>query len=272
MEMDNSELSKTLDVNKKQAEFYNVKKKNLPTRIWSNVREKTLKGIRRDLNILQGSYDLHKSWFGDLSDKKVLDLGCYAGNYHSLFLAQNSKHYIGLDLSEVGINRLNKKLEQIPTATGLVQDFLSDSFVEKDFDIIYAYGVLHHFENVDLLIAKLNEKLAPNGRIISYDPLETSTPVWIIRKLYRPFQSDAAWEWPFNRNTIRKFEQNFKVLEKRGVLGYAKWFFIINLLPLPKTKKMNLGKSLHQKDWEKSNTSMSHLFSCMQLTMHMQKK
>lgn len=270
--MEHPELNKTLNVNKKQAEFYNHKKKNLPTKVWSRIREKTLKGIRKELNILQGSYDLHMSWFGDLSDKKVLDLGCFSGNYHSLHLAKHSKQYIGLDLSVVGIERLNKKLEGIPTAKGLAQDFLSDEFIEKDFDIIYAYGVLHHFENVDLLISKLNEKLAPEGRIISYDPLETSTPIWIIRKLYRPFQSDAAWEWPFNRKTLRKFEKNFEILEKRGVLGYAKWYFIINLLPIPKTKKVAIGKNLHEKDWEKSNAKMSHLYSCMQLTMHLRKK
>lgn len=265
-------LDKTLEVNKKQAEFYNTKKKNLPTRIWSNIREKTLKGIRRELNILQESYDLHKSWFGDLSDKKVLDLGCFAGNYHSMYLAENSKQYIGLDLSDKAIAKFNKRLEHIPTAEAVSKDFLAAEFAEKDFDIIYAYGVLHHFQNVDLLIEKLNEKLAEGGRIISYDPLETSTPVWIIRKLYRPFQSDAAWEWPFNRKTMRKFDANFNILEKRGVLGYAKWYFVVNLLPIPKAKKMAWGKRMHKKDWEKSDASMSHLFKCMQLTMHMQKK
>ena len=118
-----------------------------------------------------------------------------------LSLAQNSKQYVGLDFSESGIARLNKKIEHLPNAKAIVQDFLSDEFKEKDFDIIYAYGVLHHFENADLLISKLNEKLATKGRIISYDPLETSRPIWLIRKLYRPFQSDAAWEWPFNRKT-----------------------------------------------------------------------
>lgn len=270
--MPNTNLEKTLEVNKKQAEFYNTKKKNLPTRIWSSIREKTLKGIRKELNILQESYDLHKSWFGDLSDKKVLDLGCYAGNYHSLYLAKHSKQYIGLDLSEVGIERLNKKLEGINHAKAMAVDFLSDEFKEKDFDIIYAYGVLHHFQDVDLLISKLDEKLAPEGRILSYDPLETSWPVWIIRKLYRPFQSDAAWEWPFNRKTLRKFDTYFNILEKRGVLGVAKWYFIVNLLPMSREKKIAIGKKWHKKDWERSNASMSYLYKCMQLTMHMQKK
>lgn len=270
--MKESGLKETLEVNKKQAVFYNTKKKNLPTRIWSSIREKTLKGIRRELNILQESYDLHKSWFGDVSDKKVLDLGCFAGNYHSMYLAQNSKEYIGLDLSNKAIEKFNKRLADIPTAKAVAQDFLADEFTEKDFDIIYAYGVLHHFENVDLLISKLQEKLATKGRIISYDPLETSTPIWIIRKIYRPFQSDAAWEWPFNRKTMRKLDLHFNILEKRGVLGKAKWYFVVNLLPINKHKKIAWGKKMHQYDWKKSNESMDHLFKCMQLTMHMQKK
>ena len=52
-------------------------------------------------------------------------------------------------------------------------DFLSEDFKEKDFDLIYAYGVLHHFENLDLLIKRL-KVLKVNGEIISHDPLETS--------------------------------------------------------------------------------------------------
>lgn len=265
-------LQETLEVNKKQAEFYNTKKKNLPTRIWSKIREKTLKDIRKELNILQESYDLHKSWFGDLSTKKVLDLGCYSGNYHSLYLAKNSNEYIGLDLSTKAIDKLNNKLKDIPHASALAVDFLSEDFKYTSFDLIYAYGVLHHFKDVDLLIAKLNEKLAKDGQIISYDPMQTSPPVWILRKLYRPFQSDAAWEWPFSRKTLNKFYASFKVRETRGILGYSKWYFLIRLLPLSKDKKLDIGKKLHQKDLEKSNTSKYHLYSCMQLTMLMQKR
>ena len=65
---------------------------------------------------------------------------------------------------------------------------------------------------------------------------------------------------------------NFNILEKRGVLGHAKWYFLVNLLPISKEKKLAWGKKAHKKDWEKSNQSMKHLFKCMQLTMHMQKK
>ena len=261
-----------IEINKKQKEFYNHKKKNLPTRIWSFVREKTLKKIRKDIGVLNQSYDLHKVWFGDVSNKKVLDLGCFAGNYWSLYLAEHSKQYIGLDLSDLAIEKLNKRIEKFPNAKAVAVDFLSDDFAEKDFDIIYAYGVLHHFQNPDVLIAKLNEKLAPNGTIISYDPLETSLPIKFIRVLYRPFQSDKDWEWPFSRKTYYKFHNTFNVIERHGVLGQAKWYFLINLLPISDEKKQAIGKKWHKKDWDLSATSDSHLFKCMQLTMLMQKK
>jgi 2-polyprenyl-3-methyl-5-hydroxy-6-metoxy-1,4-benzoquinol methylase len=261
-----------IETNLKQKEFYNTKKKNFATKIWSSIREKTLKNIRRNIGILDESYELHKVWFGDLSNKKVLDLGCFSGNNLSIHLAQNSKQYIGLDLSDLAIEKLNKKLENIPTAKALAVDFLSDEFAETDFDIIYAYGVLHHFQSVPVLINRLNEKLAPNGVIISYDPLETSLPIKIIRAIYRPFQSDADWEWPFTRKTYQQFDKSFDIIERRGLLGKSKWFFLLSFLPFSEEKKIAIGKKWHKEDWEKSAISNSRLFSCMHLTMLMRKK
>ncbi len=261
-----------LETNLKQKEFYNTKKKNFATKMWSSMREKTLKKIRKNIGILDESYDLHKKWFGDLSNKKVLDLGCFAGNNLSLTLAQNAKQYIGLDLSDVAIAKLNERLKDIPTAKAIAADFLSDEFTEKDFDIIYCYGVLHHFPNVDVLITALNEKLAPNGVVISYDPLETSLPIKILRMVYRPFQSDAAWEWPFTRKTFFKYDKAFNIEERHGLLGKSKWFFLLSMLPISEEKALQIGKKWHRDDWELSATSLSRLFSCMHVTMLMRKK
>ncbi|MEO5778143.1 MAG: class I SAM-dependent methyltransferase [Flavobacterium sp.] len=264
-----------IEINKKQVEFYNYKsdKKNLPTRIWYYFREKTLKKIRKDIGVLNESYDIHKSWFGDLSNKKVLDLGCFAGNYWSMYLAEYSKKYIALDLSDVAIDKLAIRIKPFPNAEAIAADFLSEQFAEKDFDIIYAYGVLHHFQNPDVLISKLNEKLAPGGVIISYDPLETSLPIKIMRVLYRPFQSDKDWEWPFTKKTYFKFAKAFNIVERHGLLGQSKWYFAMNFMPfVSEEKKQSIGKKWHKKDWDLSATSDSHLFKCMHLTMLMQKK
>jgi len=262
-----------IEVNKKQKEFYNVKKKNLATRLWSNVRHGLLANIRKEIGISNQVYALHEEWLGDLKDKKVLDLGCFEGNNLSIYLAENAKEYVGLDLSDVGIAKLNERLKHFPTAKGVAADFLDDKqFPDKDFDIIYAYGVLHHFQNVEVLIAKLDEKLAPNGIIISYDPLETSVPVKAFRMAYRPFQSDREWEWPFTKKTYYKFKKQFHIIDKHGVLGKTKWFSVLNVLPLSKDKKLAIGKNWHQQDWDNSNASEGSMFGCMHLTMKMQKK
>lgn len=270
--MSKTSLEESLEINKKQKEFYNTKKKNSATKIWSYLRGKLLSDFRKELNISEQVYNQHKEWLGDLSDKKVLDLGCYAGNYLSLYLAEHSKSYLGVDLSDKAIGQLNEKLSGFPNATAESIDFLSPEFTEKDFDIIYAYGVLHHFENLDLLIGKLKEKLAPNAYIVTYDPLKTSLPLRIIRGLYRPFQSDADWEWPFTKKTVRLFHNEFKVTERHGILGATKWAFFLNLLPYNAEKKLNYIKELHKKDWERSATNDRHLYKCMHLTMRMEKK
>ena len=261
-----------ITVNKRQQEFYDTKKKNLPTRVWSYFRNGVLNRIKKGIGIEHDIYELHRSWFGDLSKKKVLDLGCYAGNSLSMFLAQNSADYLGIDLSPKGIESLACRLSSIKGARAEVMDFLSDEFTEKDFDFIYAYGVLHHFKEVDDLILKLKEKLKPGGIIVSHDPLQTSLPIKAIRTVYRPFQSDKDWEWPFSREVYYKFEEAFDILERRAVLGKTKWLPFLNLIPGSNHKKLEMAKDWHREDWEYSAVDDEYMFSCMHLSMLMQKR
>ncbi len=260
------------DINKRQKEFYQDFQKNFATRMWYAIRNGILTNFRKSLGTESLIVELHREWIGDLREKKVLDLGCFQGNSLSLYLAQNASKYIGIDLSEPAIAHLNERLQYIPTAKAFAVDFLSEEFQEKDFDLIYAYGVLHHFKDVDELIQKLQEKLSTRGRIISYDPTATSKPVWLLRKLYRPFQTDKDWEWPFTEGTIAKFERAFDVLDRRGILGKSKWFFLLNFLPYSEEKKRKKGREWHEEDWEKSRSSKKRFLRCMQVSMLMQKK
>jgi len=269
------EISEILKTNERQKEFYNSQnpqRKNLPTRIWSGIRNGLLSDYRKNYDIKDKVYNVHVEWLGDLSDKKVLDLGCLRGNALSLYIAESSKKYIGIDLSDTAIAQLQKKIDDknIPHAKAVAVDFLSKEFDEKDFDIIYAYGVLHHFENFDLLVNKLNEKLAPGGIIISYDPLQTSPPIKFVRALYRPFQSDKDWEWPFSETVLKKLDSNFKVLEKRGILGSSKYGIPLNFLPLGKNFKKKKIQKMIEKDW--NATSWNQIHKCMHVTMKLEKK
>lgn len=265
-------IESTVAINKKQAEFYNIKKKNWVAQIWSSFRNWTLNRIKKGVGIQDRAHLKHKEWFGDLSSKRVLDLGCFFGNYWLMYLAEHSKVYIGIDLSDVAIEKLRQRLIAFLNASALSIDFLSSEFKEKDFDLIYAYGVLHHFESTKIIIDKLNEKLTPNGHIISYDPLQTSLPIKIIRLLYRPFQSDAAWEWLFTKKVYLQYENAFSIIERHGLLGKTKWMALFSLLPFYESWKTKLGQKWNKEDWEKSSTNDFVLFSCMHLTLLMPKK
>lgn len=266
----NEELRK--EINEKQREFYNTKKKNLPTRIWSYFRNGSLNRIKKETGVEKDIYELHKGWFGDLASKKVLDLGCYAGNSLSIYLAQNSGEYIGIDLSEAGIEKLNRRIQKFPRAEARAVDFLSDKFQEKDFDLIYAYGVLHHFKDLDELIFQLNSKLSKNGIIVSHDPLKTSFPIRFLRSLYRPFQTDRDWEWPFSKSSYIKFKKAFEIMDQRAVLGKSKWSALLNFLPISDDEKIRKAKKWHKEDWLRSASSEEYLFRCMHLSLLMRKK
>ncbi len=259
-------------VNERQAEFYRNFKKNRATKIWYSVRNGLFRNIRKNIGAETQIYELHKKWFGDLSNSKVLDLGCYAGNSLSYYLAEHSSSYLGIDLSAPAIENLNNRISKLPNAEAKAIDFLSEKFEEKDFDFIYAYGVLHHFKDTDELISRLKEKLKPGGKIVSYDPLGTSLPIKLARTLYRPFQSDRDWEWPFTKRVFNKYDKEFEILDRRAVFGKSKWIFLLNFLPISEDRKNEIGKKWHNEDWKRSRHSEAHLFRCMHLTMLMQNK
>jgi 2-polyprenyl-3-methyl-5-hydroxy-6-metoxy-1,4-benzoquinol methylase len=264
-----------LNINKRQKDFYNSTEKrkgNFASTMWASFRNGTLNDFRQNFDIKDRVYEEHKAWLGDISDKKILDLGCLQGNYLSIYLAKNAKQYVGIDLSDVAISNLQKKLidNDCKNAAAIAIDFLSPEFKEKNFDVIYAYGVLHHFENFDLLLDKINEKLSKNGTVVSYDPLETSLPVKLLRAMYRPFQSDKDWEWPFTKKTLEKLNSNFDVIEIRGILGKSKYGLVLNFLPLKKSYKTKKISEMVAKDWNISKTD--EVLSCMHTTMLLRKK
>jgi len=262
----------TIKVNIRQREFYNQpdKSKNKVTNLWSYLRDKVLSDFRDNSGIKEQVYNEHKTWMGDLKNKKVLDLGCFRGNALSIYMAKNAASYVGIDLSDVAIEKLKKKLQKndCTHAVAYAVDFYSDDFKERNFDIIYAYGVIHHFPDLNQLFDRIEEVLKPDGIIVTYDPLQTSLPVKIARTLYRPFQSDKDWEWPFDKKALEKIGSRFRVSAMHGILGKSKWSFILNVLPFP-GKKKTISKMIED-DWKISRIDKS-LYACMQVTMRLER-
>jgi 2-polyprenyl-3-methyl-5-hydroxy-6-metoxy-1,4-benzoquinol methylase len=274
--MKKDDIENMLAKNIQQAKFYNnpEKEKNIPTKIWAYFRNNIIAKGRRELSITQYVYDLHKEWLGNLVDKRVLDLGCLRGNALSLYLAENSKSYLGIDLSKE-IKHLQDKLNQknLKNARARVVDFLSDDFSrEEKFDIIYIYGAMHHFEHFEAFLERVNYFLNEGGKVVSYDPMETNKMIYVARRLYRPFQKDADWEWPFNKESFNKIEKYFTIEQVQGVLGKSKLVFFYFLLPFSKKFRIKATQILHAYDIANANSINASLFNCMHVAMCLRKK
>ena len=164
-----------LELNQKQTSYYEAgadRSAGLPTRLWTIIRD-VMEQVRVAINVDADLYTKHWDWLGDLSDKRVLDLGCYEGNPLSLQIAERSASYLGIDLSARAIGILDEKLSHIEHAHAEVADFLSPDFIHE-FDVIYARSVAHHFKYFDAFLGILNQRLRPGGIVVTFDPLEKS--------------------------------------------------------------------------------------------------
>lgn len=258
-----------LRINQRQKRFYEAEppgRGNLITRSWRHARQAMIR-LRNDLRIDDTVHALHWTWMGDLSNKRVLDLGCYAGNPLSLDIAERAHAYLGVDLSESAIAQLRALLRArgLDHAEARAVDFLSGEVEGAPFDVIYAYSVMHHFKYFDAFLSLLAGHLAPGGVVISIDPLQTSLAVRLARALYRPFQSDRAWEWPFSRQSFAQIQQHFRIEALQGTLGYAKWAFPPALLNY--SLGLRLGRWLHARDLRTADRLGRGLWRCMHVTM-----
>ncbi len=268
-------------INKEQKAYYDAlastKKhgsRSRLTQIWANLR-KFQQNYRKDIGINEHIDQLHRDWIAQVASNTVLDLGCYCGNKLSLEIAAQSKSYLGIDLSEKAIERFRLKISKkdLPHANALAVDFLAPDFQEKyseSFDLIYAKSVVHHFEHLEVFLQKLADVIVPGGHVITFDPLQTFWPMKLMRALYRPFQTDSEWEWPFTKKTFTQIQQYFEIVEVQGIMGRSK----NGLLPylFNKDRGAKIGRELLAKDKELATNLSSELWNCMQVSMLLRKR
>ena len=274
----NTTREQALEVNREQKEFYEEKveqkrRLNPVMKLWEAWRDRVYR-IWEGIGVFEDVLKLHRDWVGDVAGKRVLDLGCYTGNRLSLELASRSSFYLGVDLSENALAKLRERIEKagIQNAEVRAVDFLTTDFDYPPFDLIYCNAVLHHFKDFDLVISLLSQRLAPGGRIVSFDPLETALVVRMVRWLYRPFQTNAAWEWPFKQHNFETIQKYFRIEKIQGVVGLSKWVLPLAAVPLFGDATVRLGRRLHAADMRDARQLDSHLWRCMSVNLLLVRK
>ncbi len=196
------------------------------TNFWRRWRGKAL-SVYDDAAIDQSLSEVHLRWLGgDLSRFKVLDLGVGYGNPLSMKLAREAREYVAIDLSAPLVERFQRQLTKAGTrnARALVADILSDEFAERDFDVVYARAVFHHFKYFDAFLENLRNRMVPGGVVVTLDdPLETWLPMKLLRLAYRPFQTDASWEYPVTAVDPAQHRAPNSSRDVQGTYGFSKW-------------------------------------------------
>ena len=245
---------------------------NAVTNTWSRLRSK-LVDLRRATGVEGELYELHQEWMSDIKDARVLDLGCFAGNHLSLWIAENCADYTGTDLSEQATAILEAELRSrdLPNARAYAEDFLDNQYPDNHFDLIYAYSVLHHFKNMTVLLEEMHRVLKPGGQIISFDPMMTEPTNRLARRFYRPLQSDRDWEWPFTHSTFPLLSRYFEFVDMRGLLGMVKLGFPFQLVPGLESVGRKIGLAGVAFDQKMARRPNLPFFMCWQVTLRLRK-
>lgn len=138
--------------------------------------------------------------------KRVLEIGCGIGSDAEEF-AKAGAEYVGIDLSEQSVilsrNRFN--------VLGLEGEFhikdASKSFADLgEFDLVYSYGVIHHFPGIDKIIANVKEVLAPGGEFRFMVYAKNSWKYAMIQKGLDQFEAQAGCPYAqaFSKDEIRQ--------------------------------------------------------------------
>lgn len=98
----------------------------------------------------------------DFHGKDVLDCGC-GGGQHINFVATFAKSVTGVDFNALSATR--KYTNDLPNVS-LVEADLAEMQLEKQFDIVYSIGVLHHTDNPTRTFQNIVKHAKPGGRVI----------------------------------------------------------------------------------------------------------
>jgi len=150
---------------------------------------------------------------GDLSSKKLLDVGC--GNGYFLSIAKEAcKHCVGSEFSDH-----LRKFTQEKTGLTIYCETLEE-FPERDFDIITAFDVIEHIPSPVPFVQAASKLLTPGGHILLYTPNFDSFSIRVMRE-HSSIVDGTEHVILFNQTSLKKLGEmtGLKVIhtETRGL-------------------------------------------------------
>lgn len=176
----------------------------------------------------RGLYERYKLTFehcGDLSEAKVLDIGCGSGRYSIECARRNASRVVGIDFAPSMIKFSQELARQMNVADKcefICGDFLKYPF-EESFDVILALGLFDYIKNPEQAFKKIAQ-MKPRKFVASFPKF---TPIWGVQRAIR---YNFIKKCPIYNYTKEKLErlyheahfQNYQIIPcGKGFFGIA---------------------------------------------------
>lgn len=134
----------------------------------------------------------------ETAGKTVLDSGCGTGIFSIIFARNGAAKVTGIDISpgSLGTARSLKEKFGLANAEFQQQDMLHLPFADASFDIVWAWGTVHHTTDPLGAITELIRVLKPGGSLFLAIYKRTNV-TWIHEVIRKTLVRTPRWSWNF---------------------------------------------------------------------------
>ncbi|MCW6037518.1 class I SAM-dependent methyltransferase [Spirulina subsalsa FACHB-351] len=161
---------------------------------------------------------------GEVQGKKLLDLGCGAGE-NSVYFAQKGAHCVAADYSpgmvEVALQLAAKNRVSIE---GSVANAMELPFPDAHFDIVYAANLLHHIPNPKIVLGEMHRVLKPGGKACFWDPLKHNPVINVYRRMATEVRTED--ETPLDIQIVQTVRSRFTQVQYDTFWLASLWIFL----------------------------------------------
>ena len=130
--------------------------------------------------------------FSSYAGKRVLEIGCGIGA-DAVEFAKAGAEYVGIDISQESLNLATKRFKvydldgQFHLRSG--DEDLSDL---GKFDLVYSFGVLHHYPDIQTTLNNIHDSLVDNGELKFMVYAKNSWKYAMIQKGLDQYEAQAS--------------------------------------------------------------------------------
>lgn len=143
--------------------------------------------------------------------KRVLEIGCGIGA-DAVEFAKHGAEYVGIDISKESLE-LSKKRFEVFGLDGSFYELSGTADLSHlgKFDLVYSFGVLHHYPDIDKVIENVHNILSPDGEFKFMVYAKNSWKYAMIQKGLDQYEAQAGC--PFAK--VYTKEDIYDLLESR---------------------------------------------------------